>query len=347
MRIVNVDPRTDPLWEKLLDQNASSVFSSPAWLRVLSDTYDWQAHALVLLDTTGAPRAGIPFCRIADLMGERIVTLPFSDYCDPIVADFHCWQELVDELVLDGCPIVARCLHNDIPLADERFALVKRAKWHGLDLGQDLDAICRALDESTRRAIRKSERDGLSIHLAERPEELRTFFEMHLGIRKYKYRLLAQPFRFFESIWREFVETRNGCLMLATHEGRVVAGVMFLAWKGTLYYKFNASVPANLPHRPNDRLMWEGIKYGQANGCTSLDFGLSDWDQDGLIRYKRKFATSEKTISFLRYPAGACQAQHESAVRAALSGLTELFVDHAVPDHVSERAGRDLYRYFT
>ena len=118
MRIVNVDPRTDPLWDKLLDENTSSVFNSPAWLRVLSDTYGWETRALVLLDTRGAPRAGIPFCRIADLMGERIVMLPFSDYCDPIVADFDGWQELVDEFLLEGCPIVARCLHNDIPLAD-------------------------------------------------------------------------------------------------------------------------------------------------------------------------------------------------------------------------------------
>ena len=347
MRIVNVDPRTDPLWEQLVGQNRSSVFNSPAWQRVLSATYGWDARALVLLDTAGIPRAGIPFCRIADLVGERIVTLPFSDYCDPIVADLDCWRQLVERLMSEECPVVARCLHNEIPLTDERFTLVKRAKWHGLDLGQNLDDICRALDESTRRAIRKSERDGLRVHIAERTEELRTFFDMHLGVRKYKYRLLAQPFRFFESIWREFVEPRHGCLMLATHEGHVVAGVMFLVWKDTLYYKFNASVRADLSHRPNDRLIWEGIKYGKANGCTALDFGLSDWEQDGLIRYKRKFGTVEKTISFLRYTPDATQGQHEKAVRAALTGLTELFVDRTVPDHISEQAGRDLYRYFT
>lgn len=42
--------------------------------------------------------------------------------------------------------------------------------------------------------------------------------------------------------------------------------------------------------------MWQGIQYGKAKGYTHLDFGLSDWDQEGLVRYKRKFATTDLSI---------------------------------------------------
>jgi len=37
---------------------------------VLTDTYGWEAHAYVVLDAQGQPQAGIPFCRIADMMAS-------------------------------------------------------------------------------------------------------------------------------------------------------------------------------------------------------------------------------------------------------------------------------------
>src|SRR5437870_12423362 len=87
MKIVQVDPRVDPIWQTLADRGGSSVFHSPSWIQVLTETYGWEASAYVVLDDRGEPQAGIPFCRIADMMGERILALPFSDYCDPLVND--------------------------------------------------------------------------------------------------------------------------------------------------------------------------------------------------------------------------------------------------------------------
>src|SRR5579864_1997169 len=120
MKIVSVDPRIDPAWATLVQKTASSVFHSPSWIQVLTDTYGWEAHAHVLLDDRDQPCAGIPFCRIADCLGERIVALPFSDYCDPLVLDDQCWQVLIDCLLSQRLPVAVRCLHNDIPLKDAR-----------------------------------------------------------------------------------------------------------------------------------------------------------------------------------------------------------------------------------
>lgn len=86
------------------------------------------------LDDSGEPQAGIPFCRIADMMGERILAL--SDYCDHLVNDQQHWGVLVDCLLPNRCPINLRCLHNHIPLADQRFAVVKQAKFIAWICGQ-------------------------------------------------------------------------------------------------------------------------------------------------------------------------------------------------------------------
>ena len=346
MTVVCIDPLADPHWQQLVERRESSVFHSPAWLTVLVETYGFETGALVLLDAAGEPRAGLPFCRIDDVLGERIAALPFSDYCDPLVGTREEWDALADTLLARGCPVTLRPLHADVPLADGRFAHPKQAKWHAIDLRPGLEAHWSRLHDSAKRNIQKAERGGVRVRAAEGPDDLQTFFELHLGVRKHKYRLLAQPYRFFENIWAGFIAPGRGRLSLAVREDQVIGGVLFLEWKDTLYYKFNASAPDDLGHRPNDLLMWEGITYGKARGLTSMDLGLSDWDQEGLIRYKRKFATDEKTISFLKHVPRDWQAPASGQLSVLLGQLTGLLTDESVPDSVTDRAGDLLYRLF-
>lgn len=347
MNVVCVDPRAAPLWHTLVEKTESSVFHSPTWIRVLTDTYGWEASAYVLLDEHGEPTAGIPFCRIKDMLGERVIILPFSDHCDPLVKETEGWRLLIDRLIKTHCPVSVRCLHNNLPRADQRFEIAKEAKWHRLNLRPDLDALWNAMHDSTHRAIRKSQREGLTVRVAQSEEELRSFFEMHLKVRKYKYGLLAQPYSFFQNIWHRFVDAQQGFLLLAVHNDRPVAGDFFLIWKDTLYYKFNASLPDDLSCRPNDLLVWEGLQRGKERGLSYLDFGLSDMDQEGLVRYKRKFGTEEKTISFLRFSPNGGPTLAEKEIRDLLGKLTTSFTNKSVPDPITEKAGEDLYRLFS
>ena len=112
MKVVCIDPRTSPLWQALVAKTESSVFHSPSWIHVLTDTYGWEASAYVIVDEAGEPCAGIPLCRIADMFGERIVALPFSDYCDPLIRDAESWRVLIEKLLPEQVPIK---LNNDLP----------------------------------------------------------------------------------------------------------------------------------------------------------------------------------------------------------------------------------------
>ena len=49
---------------------------------------------------------------------------------------------------------------------------------------------------------------------------------MHLAIRKYKYQLLAQPYRFFEKIWEYLLQTGHGSLVTIHHEDQVISGAI-------------------------------------------------------------------------------------------------------------------------
>jgi len=160
--------------------------------------------------------------------------LPFSDYCDPLVSSRADWFELREPLLESGCPVAMRCLHSDFPLADPEFTHPKLAKWHGIDLAGELDDHWSRIDASARRAIRKAEKSGLTTRIARTEQDLRAFFALHLGIRKYKYRLLAQPYRFFENIWRVFSSAGLVALMLAEAGNDVVGSVMYLGWGSTI-----------------------------------------------------------------------------------------------------------------
>src|SRR5215208_1986632 len=123
MSLVEVDPRTDLRWARLLEQQRSDVFHAPGWLRVLGETYSLDVRALLGLDEAGQPTAGIAFCRIEDFLGERIVSLPFSDYCDPLVEHPEAARQLLGQLIAAGRLVTLRCLHNHLPLADRRLAV--------------------------------------------------------------------------------------------------------------------------------------------------------------------------------------------------------------------------------
>jgi CelD/BcsL family acetyltransferase involved in cellulose biosynthesis len=340
MDCVTIDPLTDPRWQTLVEQSPSDVFHSPRWLSALARTYGFEPRAVVLVDRPNRVTAGMPYCIVDGLPSKRIATPPFSDYCDPIVSSKEEWDRLLNALFNESCTITVRCLHNDIPLSGDRMTAANRAKWHGLDLVSDLATIWAGLDGSARRAVRKAEKHGIVVRAARDRTELRAFFELHLRIRKYKYRMLAQPYAFFQNLWDEFVVEGCGRLMLATYEERLIGGVFFLEWKDTLYYKFNASDPAFVSLRPNDLIMWKAIEAAKTKGMTRLDLGLSDWCEEGLVRYKRKYASDEKTITFLR------SEPANTSTLGILPLITDLLTDDTVPDEISEKAGEVLYRLF-
>ena len=98
-KILNIDPTVDPLWLKLVTQQKSDVFHSPGWLKVLQETYNFDLRALVLTEANGEPRSGMAYCKIEDMMDPRIASLPFSDFCDPLVNDEADWKTLILSLI--------------------------------------------------------------------------------------------------------------------------------------------------------------------------------------------------------------------------------------------------------
>ena len=72
---------------------------------------------------------------------------------------------------------------------------------------------------------------------------------------------------------------------------------------------------------------------------------MSDLDQPGLVRYKKKFTTQERRVSVLRR-VGVGPAGRALEAGGTLGPLTALLTATDVPAAITEQAGDLLYRYF-
>lgn len=344
--IACIDPVTDPRWLSLVESCGGGLFHSPPWLRVLSDAYGFTARAYLAVGPAGETRGGVAFCEIHDALGPRVASLPFSDSCDPLLDSHEAWQALFPRLEAHGVPLHFRCLDDRIAPADERLAATKRARWHTLSLEATPEELWDRLAEPTQRAIRRAERSGVVVRALEGHQGLRGFIQLHVALRKQKYRLLAQPVAFFEAIARRFSDGGGWLPLGAYQDDRLIAATIYLRWGDTLYYKFNASAQDALQARPNSLLAWAGISMGRRLGCRVFDLGPSDDDQPGLIRFKRDLGAQEKELRFLRYTPPGWPTERGAEVGRLLGQLTRLLTAPDVPDEVTERAGALFYRLF-
>ena len=340
-----MDPTSDPRWAQLTDGPRGSLFTSDSWLRVLRQTYGFDFSARVLLEGT-MPVSGVASVRVDDIRGSRIVSLPFCDYADPVVSDASHWAVLADPLFEEEIPVRARATQGSAWDTDDRVRVANETRWHGVDLAPDLDAIWTGLGQSARRAVRKAEKNGVEIRLAQDLDDVRAFYDLHCGIRRSKYDMLTQPLELFENLWREFAPSKRFALLLAEVGDMVVGGTLYLQHGDTLYYKFNASLTDGLDVRPNDLLVWSGIVLGKERGLAMFDFGQSDLDQPGLLRFKEKYATHQRTIRAYDFVPEGWADPGGRAGAATLSDLTALLVGPGVSDEAYRHAGALLYRNF-
>lgn len=342
--VIAADPRTDPRWNTLATDAQGSIFTSPPWIRSVCDTYGFTPQARIATDAAGRPTDGFTWVPISDFRGDRLISLPFSDRAEPLVADPAMWSSLVDDAMRHDAPLTIRCLDGAVPTADARLVRAEEAAWHGTPLDVAVQDIYRSLSPATRRNIAAAERNGVYVDAVTGLEGLRAYHRLHVSLRKHKYRLLAQPFAFFERIWQEF-SVRDGIVtLLARANGEPIAGAVYLVWNDVVYYKFGASLASALSLRPNDAVAWAALRWASERGLRLLDWGLSDLDQPGLVAYKRKWASQERRIVTLCSPSPSDDSDRE--LDGLLGELTRLLTDDAVPDEITERAGSLLYRYF-
>jgi len=151
-----------------------------------------------------------------------------------------------------------------------------------------------------RRGIRKAGAAGLRIGIQSSMESVETYYALHCRTRR-RHGLPPQPFRFFANIQKYMLQPGLGFIVTARCEGQPVAAAVFLHQGRQALYKFGAS-DAGFQHlRPNNLVMWEGIRQCAARGCERLHFGRTSLGNEGLRRFKLGFGAGEEEIKCCKY----------------------------------------------
>jgi lipid II:glycine glycyltransferase (peptidoglycan interpeptide bridge formation enzyme) len=174
------------------------------------------------------------------------------------------------------------------------------------------------------RNIARAEREGVVVRRADARADLaEVFYDLHLRTRR-RQGVPVQPHRFFRLLWDGLLEPGLGTLLLAYAGATPVAGAVFLAWNGTVVYKFGASDPAYWHLRPNNLLFWEAIRAACERGDHRFDFGRTELENAGLRAFKSGWGAREEPLVYTyagRAPAagarGLLAAPLEAAIRRA------------------------------
>jgi len=347
MSVCSIDPLLDPRWTVFLQRHPhSSVFHTPEWLAALRKTYGYAPVAF----TTSSPgqdlKNGIVFCRVSSwLLGRRMVSLPFSDHCQPLVDDLEDLETLASYLreslnrdkwkYLEVRPGVS----SDTVL-DRQVTFLKSEKFyfHHLDLRPDVNVLFRNLHKNcVQRKIRRAEQEHLAYEAGRSESILSKFYHLLLLTRR-RHQIPPQPVAWFRNLV-DCLGDRLTIRVLSKND-QPIASILTLSYKSTLVYKYGCSDARfhNLGGMP--LLFWKAIQDGKQCGAQELDLGRSEVDNPGLIAFKEHLGAIRSESSYLRLARhrvhGYSRHRQMRVIRRAFGKM---------PNSVAQLAGRVLYRH--
>ncbi|MBU0482786.1 MAG: GNAT family N-acetyltransferase [Proteobacteria bacterium] len=307
-RLLTLSPKPYPLnpifypnWDELVRTfPGCSFFHSVAWSKVLSESYRYTPAFFV--SNKGNNQAVIPIMDVKSaLTGRRGVSLPFTDYCEPLVAGDIKFQDILDQIIQYGKRvnwefIEFRGGEQFLPgaLSSSRFF------GHRLDISLENDKIFSAFKDAFKRNIKKAYAQGVSVQFFETKEAVKEFYRLNCITRK-RHGLPPQPYLFFRKIYEHIISKDQGVVALASHDNKFIAGAVFFHFDGKALYKYGASDITYQNLRPNNLVMWESVRWYREKGFKSLCLGRTEIENHGLRQFKLALGAEEYTIKYYRY----------------------------------------------
>ena len=341
MIVYAINPLQDPRWLEFVSRHPlASVFHTVGWLEALRRTYGYEPIAFTTSAPNGDLQNGVVFCQIRSrITGTRLVSLPFSDHCQPLVetpAELEAVLEFLQGNTEKWKYIELR------PLADEALRSLgtgfnPSASFgiYKIDLRPDLQIIHDSFHEDcVQRKIRKAEREQLTYEAGRSETLLRNFYSLLLLTRR-RHQLPPQPLAWFRNLIECLGEKLT--IHVAFHNEAPVASIMTLLHDQTLVYKYGCSDAKfhNLGGMPF--LFWMAIQRGKQAGTTEFDLGRCAEDEPGVALFKERLGASRTELNYYRHPVSSAQSSLRMPwARQVLAHM---------PDAVLAGAGRLLYKH--
>jgi hypothetical protein len=341
-----IDPIRDPRWPELvLGHPRATVFHTPQWLDALRRTYGYQPVAYVTDGSGSELSGGIPFCEVDSwLTGRRLVSLPFSDHCQPLVESGGELDAVLG--TLQRLSLERRWRYVQLrPLVTEPLGSLdgsgfgrEDAEYHyRLDLRADLDTLFRGLKTVLRYDVRRAERASLRYMVGRDPEMVAAYFRLHVMTRS-KQGVPPQPLAWFRNLADCLGEMLEVHLLL--QDDTPIAGLVTIRFRDQFMWKYSASDPMRNGTGLGKSLMWKSICRAKELGASTLDMGRCDRDNVGLAQFKERWGAVPTDLHYLRFPAPSSKPGRSRWMSEASRSIAP-----RLPAAMLAVAGRVAYRH--
>ncbi len=347
MQLDVINPLLDGRWEDLVAGHPdASVYHERGWIEALSRTYRYSSFVLTSTPAGQPLTNGLLLSLVSSIVtGKRLVSLPFSDHCEPLLSSGHD----TETVGLFEKWLRAECERQRLRYVELRprvagdsvkSFLDKGPSYylHTLDLrpalGQIFDGFHR---DCIQRRIRHAERAGLSYETGDNNRLLDDFYAL-LTMTRRRHRLVPQPRSWFRNLL--------GCMgqkvriRLARKEDVPIAAILTLAHRSSVVYKYGCSDARYHKLGAMPFLFWRLIEESKMGGTLEIDFGRTDLDNEGLIVFKDRLGTSKTLQTYLLCrPTGRRVRNYKWGFNLARQIVSVL------PDVVLPWASRIVYRH--
>lgn len=303
-----VNPLADRRWDELVARHPkASAFHQRGWLEAIARTYDYEP----VVFTTSPPNAelqnGLLFCHVESwLTGHRLVSLPFSDHCEPICDS----RQEMNSLICASQAAQGRQRGQYLevrPTSEEfgeesarvGFRPAGRYFLHVMDLRSDLDDLFQSFDkDSVQRRIRRAGRAGLVEKSGASSDLLKTFYHLFVTTRA-RHHLPPPPYAWFQNLvecQRESLEIR-----VAYKDENPIAAILTLRFRDTGYFKYGCSDARFNRFGATPWLLWRAVTAAKSSGALLFDMGRTQEDNAGLLAFKNHWVASSKRLIYWRF----------------------------------------------
>ncbi len=311
-----VNPLTEADWDhQVAGHPDATVYHSAAWAAVLVNTYGFLPKYLVQRHD-GKADALLAFMEVYGILGrKRGISLPFTDCCPFLLPLGDSGHDLeprflkaekrvdlaVSSRLLAAAGVLARLQSwQQIEFRPKPDSEVPRSSSvlfanHEVSLAETDEIQQKQCGSATRRSLRQAELAGLPMQVGSDLPLVQAYYRLHCLTRR-RQGSPPQPWRFFANLHKWLLSRGFGFVVLAGDSP--VAGAVFLKFGRRAVYKFGASDGRSLDTRPNQRVMWTGLRHAASLGCSWMDLGRSSLANEGLRRFKQGWGAIETQLAY-------------------------------------------------
>ena len=341
--VYEIDPLRDARWEALVNSHdGASVFHSTNWLKTLNTVYGYDPVVITSCRPEAELTNGLVFCRVKRwLRGPRFISLPFSDYCDPLVnnpGELDGLLFYVRKQVDTG-----RWKYTEIrptlgqPGGQTGFSKRAAYRLHHLNLSGSVQELFDSCHKSCiQRKIRRAQREKLGYQQGTSEAVLGEFYNLLVMTRR-RQCMPPQPLAWFRALVDAFVG--NLTIRVASKGNLPVASILTITHKKCMVYKYGCSDARFHKLGGMPFLFWNAILEAKERGLQQMDMGRSDISNPGLISFKEHLGAVGTELRYWTYPEQSELTEDDWKIKAFRQTVP------VMPDLVLKAVGGFLYRH--